>query len=175
MVSRLVKEKGLFEFLEAVKLIKENPKYSKNTTFTLVTIGANYLDNNIITILNNLREKKIIDFIYDAKNIIRIIRKSDCLVNPSYREGLSRSIMESMSQYKPILASNVPGCNNLVKNNYNGFLFKPRSSKSLLKALIKFIDLPSKKKVHMQINSGNFIKNFDERKVIVEYLKILNE
>lgn len=173
MISRLIEHKGLYEYLESISDIKKNNQHI-NINFTLVSFGKNYLNNKTNTLLETLKNKKLINFIFDPKNIILIIRKCDCLINPSYREGLSKSILEAMSQSKPVLSSNVPGCKELVKNNYNGFLFKSKSTNSLKKAIYKFIELPLFRKKKMQINSLNKVKNYDEKIVIKKYLDLLN-
>ena len=61
-----------------------------------------------------------IEYIENVNDIRNFIDKSDCVVLPSYREGLSRFLLEGMSMSKPILTTNVPGCKDLV--NQNGFL-----------------------------------------------------
>ena len=70
-------------------------------------------------------------------NIVPILNKMDCLVLPSYREGMSKSLMEGAAMGKILIASNVPGCKEIVKNNYNGFLCKPRNTESLINAVKK--------------------------------------
>ena len=62
------------------------------------------------------------------KNISDAIKKCNVVVLPSYREGLPRSILEGMAMGRAILVSNVPGCRETVKNNYNGFFLKPKNT-----------------------------------------------
>ena len=68
---------------------------------------------------------------------------------PSYREGLSRSILEAASLSLPILASNVPGCKELVQNNKNGYLFNVNNQNSIISAIEKILNLDNKKLVAM--------------------------
>ena len=63
------------------------------------------------------------------KNVEKLIGDSDCLVLPSYREGLSRSILEAMALSKPVITTNTPGCRDLIKNGVNGYLAKPKKFK----------------------------------------------
>ena len=62
----------------------------------------------------------------------------------SYSEGMSRSIMEAISSGRPVICSNIHGCKEMVVNNFNGFLIKPRSIKSIYIALNKFNNLTFK-------------------------------
>ena len=71
------------------------------------------------------------------------ISKIDCFVLPTfYGEGVPRSLLEAASMGKPIITTNHPGCKDVVKHNYNGFLVKPRSLEQLTSYMDKFINLP---------------------------------
>ena len=75
---------------------------------------------------------------------------------------------------KILIASNVPGCKEIVKNNVNGFLCKPRDTESLINAVKKVIKLNYKKKIEFMRNSKKLAKkNFDEKQVIDLYSKII--
>ena len=75
---------------------------------------------------------------------------------------------------KILIASNVPGCREVVKNNYNGFLCKPRSTQSLIHAVKKVIKLSKKKKIKFMKNNKQLAKSkFDENLVIDLYSKII--
>ena len=100
-----------------------------------------------------------IDFTND---VIKFIVNCDCFVLPSYREGTSRSLLEAASVGRPIITSDVAGCNNIVLENYNGYLCKPRNTTSLYKNLKKMINTDLNKREMMSINSRNLIeKKFD--------------
>ena len=65
------------------------------------------------------------------KKYFKILKNHGCIILPSYSEGMSRSIMEAIASSRPVICSNVYGCKEMVRNNFNGFLVKPRSSKSI--------------------------------------------
>lgn len=85
----------------------------------------NYIENNI-------KQGKI-NYIGFKENPISIVKKVDCIVLPSYREGWSRLLFEYIALSKPIITSIVPGCKELIINNLNGFLCDPKSSIDLAK------------------------------------------
>ena len=92
---------------------------------------------------------------------------------PSYREGLPRVILEALSE-RPVITSNVPGCNRIIKNNFNGILCNAKVI-FLKNAIDRFINLPKIKRKKMGINGRKFVENeFNEKKVIDSYLKIIN-
>ena len=163
--------KGLLEFLEAAKkIIKQNQ--NKNIFFNVI---GNIDHSNISSVSQNLtsvyKNNKKINFLGYKENIINYIQNSDCIVLPSYREGV---ILESLLLERPVIATNVPGCNRIIKNNFNGILCKAKSSNSLKNAMDKFINLSIEKRQRFGINGRKFVeKEFDERIVIKKYLKII--
>ena len=108
-------------------------------------------------------------------DVIRYITKSDCIILPSYREGSSKILLEAAAIGRPLIASDVPGCNNIVINNFNGFLCKPRDTNSLIDSIEKFIklDIVSRKKL-AQNSRKHIEENFDEKFVINQYLNDIN-
>ena len=95
---------------------------------------------------------------------------------PSYREGLSRSILEAASLSLPILASNVPGCKELVQNNKNGYLFNVNNQNSIISAIEKILNLDNKKLVAMGKKSRLLVsKNYSDEKVIKIYFEIIKK
>ena len=64
------------------------------------------------------------------KNIQRFMSKYSCIVLPSYREGLSRTLLEAGAQGIPAITSNVPGCNDIIQNKVNGLLCRPKVLKA---------------------------------------------
>lgn len=173
-IGRLLVHKGLLEFLEAAKkIIKQNQ--NKNIFFNVI---GNIDHSNISSVSQNLtsvyKNNKKINFLGYKENIINYIQNSDCIVLPSYREGLPRVILESLLLERPVIATNVPGCNRIIKNNFNGILCKAKSSNSLKNAMDKFINLSIEKRQRFGINGRKFVeKEFDERIVIKKYLKII--
>lgn len=159
--GRTIKEKGIIEFCECSLLINKN--YPEISFFVL---GFNNYDHlkkykNIIFLdSNRFDKKKYIDF--------------DCVILPSYREGLPKSLLEFGIQGVPSITTNVPGCNAIIKNGFNGFLCKSKSIDSLYFSIVEFINLPLTSRIKMSYNSRNFvIRNFNENLVIEKYLKIL--
>ena len=73
-----------------------------------------------------------------------------------------------------MITTNVPGCNRIIKNNFNGILCESKSSNSLIRAMNKFINLSSGERSKLAYNGRKFVeKNFDEKHVINKYLKII--
>ena len=166
-ISRVTKEKGIFEYLYAIKRFQlENNNSAK---FYIVKnfdknspVGLNFNELNYL-----IKELDIqVSFLNYDSNVKKLFNKFDILVFPSYREGASKTLMEACNFGKVILASDVAGCNNIVQNKKNGFLFKSRSDKALYKSFIKVLDNKKKLKVMIK-HSKNIAKyKFDEIKIL---------
>jgi len=140
MIARLIKDKGVVEYIEAIKIVKKSYPEVK-----FQFIGSLYLGNPTAISeeeLNQWIEDGIIDYLGTSDNMEQIISKSDCVVLPSYREGLSRVLLEAASMEKPIITTDVPGCKDVVDHGVNGFLCKVKDSQSLAQAMISMIELP---------------------------------
>jgi len=109
-----------------------------------------------------------------SNDIRKFIYWSNCVVLPSYREGTPRGLLEALSIGRPIITSNAVGCREVILNNKNGFITKIKDIDSVYLAFKKFHNLDLSSKVAMSKYSRKFVsKNFDEKKVISIYEKIL--
>ena len=171
-IGRLIKHKGIYELISAIKKVK---KLNSNIDFHI--LGSNDKNNSYPVpdkLLHLWIKNKYIKYFGFKKNIKPFLNKADCVILPSYREGMSRALLEAALNYKPLIASNVPGCKDLVKNNINGFLCRPKDTNSLANAINKFILLSKKQKLLFGINSRKLVvKNFDQKIVINKYLQVI--
>lgn len=163
--SRLIKDKGIREFIAASNKIKILYK-----NFVKIYI-VNFFDkNNISNIdLKDLKLNKNFEILKKTKNLKKYFKKVDCVVLPSYREGLPKTLAEAAAYKKILIATNVPGCKSIVKNNYNGFLCEAKNAESLFKCMKKVVNLNRKQKIYLQNNSRNISRQFDENIINQDY------
>lgn len=142
MFCRLIKQKGVREYFKAAEIIKK--KYNiKNVEFKL--IGDIDLNNpsSLSKYEINLWKKKNILRIYNhTDSIVREIFNSDIVCLPSYGEGMPASLLEALYLGRGIVATNVNGCKELVKINYNGYLVQAKNHVSLAKKFLNIINKP---------------------------------
>jgi len=155
-VGRLLKEKGLNELMLAIK----NHLYNYNDTLKIAghhdKKNPSSIDyEHFITECNN----SSIKYMGYVENIRILMEEVDCLILPSYREGLSNVILEALSMEVPVLASNVPGCKELIEDGLNGYLFEPKNVESINACLEKFSNLSVEKKIKMGYEGREFVKN----------------
>lgn len=174
-IGRIIKDKGFFELINAIKKIKRENKL--NINFNIIGNIDIYNPSSLsIEEFEKLKKLEIFQHYETTDKVNYFIEDSQCLILPSYREGCSKVIMEAMAIGRPIITTNVPGCNNLVKDEFNGFLVNPKDYKNLYSAIIKFHNLKYEKKLSMAKNSRNLIENnFDVNFVIKKYLDLINE
>ncbi len=140
-IGRLLRDKGIIELLEAFNQAK-----FKNKEVFLHIVGHIDEGNPAAVGLEELN-----DYISQNKHIIyqgstndprKFIADSDCIVLPSYREGLPRVNLEALAMAKPIITTNVAGCRDTVIHQHNGLIVEPKSVDSLKKALEQMVELP---------------------------------
>jgi glycosyltransferase involved in cell wall biosynthesis len=103
------------------------------------------------------------------------IAEADCVVLPSYREGISMILLESASMEKPIIASNVPGCRDIVEHGSSGYLCNVQDVYDLALKMEKMINLTDKERQEMGERGRDHIKReFDENIVLQKYLHTID-
>ena len=173
LIARMLEDKGIVEFYEAATIIK-----NKNPHVRFQLLGNVDLENPKGVALETLQQwnnSTIIEYIGYTKDIRKYVAESTCVVLPSYREGKGMTLIEAGSMKKPLIATNVEGCKDIVKDGYNGFLCEAKSSHSLANAILKILELSEDELKQMGDNSREFMKNnFDVKDVIEIYYSTLN-
>lgn len=175
-IGRLIKDKGIFEFLEAAKRIKEN---FQNVEFHVIgRLWDKNSDDQKITKeeMESWDDKGVIIY-HGRQNEVRpFLANADCFVLPSYREGISNVLLEASSMKIPMVTTDVTGCRDIVSEDFNGYLCKPKSVDDLERALIKMIQTPLEKRKELGENAREFVKsNFSKEQVISTYEKAMHE
>lgn len=134
-VSRLLKQKGLTYLIEALQKFNKESSISKLNLIVAGWIDPNNPDSFTEKEIEELKKVDRVHFLGRRSDIDQLISISDIATLPTfYREGTPRFLLEAMAMGKPILTTDMPGCNHLIKNNTNGYLAEPKDIESLLKA-----------------------------------------
>ena len=156
-ISRLIIDKGVMEFIEAAKIIKNKyPDVSFNIVGKLDASNSKSLNQDFFD--QHLKEN-VFNYFKFEKNILPFIQKSDCIILPSYREGASKILLESASVGRPLIAANVPGCNNIITDNFNGYLCKVKDYNNLAHYMEKMINLSHEERSDMGKNGRKIIED----------------
>jgi len=169
MAARLVREKGVFHFVEAASLLKE--KYP-HVEFVL---GGN-IDQNPSAITQEQLQKcsQQVNYIGYVEDMAEALKKASVFIYPSYyREGVPRSILEAMACGRPIITTDSIGCRETVVNGENGYLIRPKSTSALVDAIENFIKNPTLVKTFGYASRILCKKKFDIHEVNDQICRIL--
>ncbi len=173
MFCRLIEQKGVREFLNAAKYINEEKK-KLNSEFRLFgNIDLNNPSSLRKSELNFWKKKKYIKILKHTDLIDQEIIKSDIICLPSYGEGMPASLLEALYFSKGIITTNVNGCKEVVKNNYNGYIVPKKNHLSLAKKFLDIINNPYLIKYFGKNSKKYFEKKFSKNPYDKMY-KIIN-
>ena len=135
--SRLLYDKGFNEIVEALEILRKKKIYPK----TLILGDPDKSNRSSVdeSIIISMARKKKFHWINKVGNVIPYLQKSKISILPSYREGLPKSLLEAASCKLPLVATDVPGCREICKDNFNGILIPKKNSKSLSKGIEKLL------------------------------------
>ena len=174
LIARLIKDKGLIEYIEAAKIVSRN---NPNIEFGILGFEDTHNPTHIIKkdfeyMINDTN----ISYLGETDDVRAYIYNSNCVVLPSYREGTPKSLMEAMAMSKPIIATNVAGCIEVLEDNKNGYLCEVRNSQDLAKKMIKMINLQTSDRVSMgRFGLNKVSKEFDQNIINQKYISVINE
>lgn len=170
-IARLLREKGIFEFLKAAEQVKK-----KYPAVVFKVIGSFDTENPGALKRRELQyyiENNIIEYPGFVTNIKDWIKESSVFVLPSYREGVPRSTQEAMAMGRAVITTDVPGCRETVVEGKNGFLIPKWDVVALAKAMEYFIENPEEI-IRMGEESHKIaLEKFDGEKVNQRLLKII--
>jgi glycosyltransferase involved in cell wall biosynthesis len=170
-IGRLLKEKGIHDFIAAAQIVKE--KFPQ-TTFTVLG-GIDEANLGALTQgeLTQYIDQNVIDYPGHVENIAERIKQSHVFVLPSYREGIPRSTQEAMAIGRPVITTDVPGCRDTVIDGVNGFLVPKWNPQALAEKMIYFIEHPEQVRMMGDQSHKIAIEKFDAEKVNQRLLEIL--
>lgn len=173
-VGRLLKDKGLVEF---VKAAIEARSIVKSAEFWVIgeynPFNPNSVDKNDLL---DWIESRIIKYHGYERDVRKYLNKADVVVLPSYREGLPRAILEAMSMERPIITTDVPGCRDLVKNGWNGLLVPSKNIHQLAEAMVSMYNFNDEHRLLMGKNSRQLVlEKFDLNIILHAYDDLIEE
>jgi glycosyltransferase involved in cell wall biosynthesis len=175
MIARLIRDKGIYEYIKAIEIIKKRYP-NKLIEFQLLGESNSINQTAISTLeLEEWKNKNLINYLGVTDQVENFILKSHCIILPSYREGMPRSILEAFAIGRPVIVSDVPGCVDIVDHKTNGLICKVKSSEDLARKMISIMRISQDSRDKLAINGRKKIENFyDEKIVLKEYMRTIN-
>jgi glycosyltransferase involved in cell wall biosynthesis len=173
LISRLITDKGVFEFIEAVRKLKaagveahfqilgpKDPLHKRGIKLKTIDEWVN---------------SGLIEYLGTTEDVRTFIHQADCVVLPSYREGAPRTLLEAASSGKPIVATDVPGCHQVVVHNHNGLLCELRNSDDLADKMNSMATMDEQALQQMGENGRRKMElEFNEATVIEKYVQTIH-
>jgi len=171
-IGRMLKDKGALEFAEAASIVRR----SHDARFQM--LGS--LDDHPRAVpraaLSRFESEGSIQLLGSADDVRPFIGQADCVVLPSYREGLPRVLLEASAMGKPVIATDVPGCREALDDGATGLLCAVRSSRSLADAMIRMAGMaPDEREAMGARGRQKAEQQFSQERVVQAYLDALRE
>ena len=168
-VGRIMKDKGIEEFLSAAKVVKE--KYN-NMHFDIV--GS--MEEDYSAIINQFEKDGIIAYHGYKENTLTFYQNTHVLVLTSYHEGLSNVLLEASAVGRPSIGSNISGIKEIIEDRKTGYLIKPRCISDLIATMFHIIKFDHSNLEFMGQEASIKVKeNFDREKIVGKYIKLLKD
>jgi glycosyltransferase involved in cell wall biosynthesis len=173
MIGRLLKDKGTLEFQEAAAIVRRQFPQAR-----FLLLGgedprnpSRLLESELVS----LRCSPNVQLLSEREDVRSVIAESDVVVLPSYREGLPRSLLEGAAMGRALIATDVPGCRDVVEPGVNGLLVARADAMSLAGAMLHLAHSPQAIEAMGARARTLVVERFDEQKVIDNTLATYRE
>ena len=163
-----MKEKGIDELLTAFCFLHH--KYGSRVLLDVV----GFFEEAYREKLRQLTSLGIVIFHGFQKDPIPFYCNSDCVLLPSYHEGMSNVLLEAAAIGRPVISSDIPGCREAVLDKVSGYLCQPGNSQSLYQKMDAFMQLDEEHRILMGLAGRQHMEvHFDRRNVVAKTSQIL--
>ena len=172
LVARLLRDKGVVEYAEAARILRAE---GADARFRLL----GFLDVANRTSIGRAEVERwvaddLIDYLGHADDVRPAMRDADCIVLPSYREGMPRTLLEGAALAKPLVATDVPGCREIARAGVNALTCRVADARSLADAMRAMLSLPPAERVALGMAGRRIAETeFDEAVVADRYVDAL--
>ena len=169
LIARLLWDKGVAEYVEAARRVR---LHAPDARFQLL----GFLDVANRTAVSRADveawvSEGIVDYLGETDDVRPYIAAADCVVLPSYREGLPHTLLEAAAMARPLIATDVPGCRHVVEDGVNGFLCAVRDPASLAEAMGRMLRLGAEDRARLGASARAKVeREYDEQIVAGRYL-----
>ena len=167
--GRIMKEKGIDELIESAKKLKAEG-------YNFVLDMAGFFEDEYQTKIEKLQEEGIIAFHGFQDSLKEFYAKADCIVMPSYHEGMNNVILEGSSCGRAVIASDIPGCREAVEDGVTGFLCKSKDVETLYGAMKRFLELPRDERIKLgEAAREKMVREFEKHIVVEKIMNVLRK
>ena len=172
LIGRLLWDKGVGEYVEAARML--HARYPHARFQLLGPVGVDNPSAITQADIDGWLKEGVIEYLGEAHDVRPVIARADCVVLPSYREGVPRTLMEASAMGRPIVATDVPGCREVVDDGVTGLLCEVRNAQSLSAKLAQILEMSEGARREMGLRGRDkVVAEFDEALVIERYRQTL--
>ena len=174
LVSRMLRDKGVEEFAAAAKIVRQ---YLPAVQFQLLGPVDTKNPNSIpLARIMDWERNGLVQYLKETDDVRPYLGNADCIVLPSYREGVPHSLLEAAAMARPIIATDVAGCRDVVDHQSNGLLCKVRDAADLAEKMLAMLRLSDEQRLRMgAAGRDKVMAQFDENIVIAKYLSTIGQ
>ena len=174
LVARMLWDKGVGEYVQAARTVRA------------IHPGARFQLLGFLDVANPSAVPRaeieawvaegVVDYLGPTDDVRPCLGHADCVVLPSYREGVPRTLLEAAAMARPVITTDAPGCRDTVVDGKTGFLCRTADASDLAEKILRFIAMTPDARLAMGQYGRTFIeKNFDEQLVIQSYLNLVEK
>lgn len=162
LLSRMLWDKGIGEFVDAARLIRA--QHGANFARFVLVGDPDHDNRGSITKaqLNTWHNEGVIEWWGFHPNVVATLAQATISCLPSYREGLPKSLLESLAMGLPCIATDVPGCREAVVEDVNGYLVPARDADALAKAIVRLVKDKATQKLFGQASRTMAVQSFSK-------------
>jgi glycosyltransferase involved in cell wall biosynthesis len=173
LIARIIRHKGIYEFMRAAEILQQ-----KGLKVQCQLLGF-FDEGSPIAIsrrqVKEWQQKQLVQYLGDTDHVAPFIEKADCIVLPSYREGMPLSLLEGASMCRALIATDTPGCRAVIQDGINGYLCKNRDGADLAEKMEKYYHLSPEDKRKMGEAGRQLILRHFTREIVTDlYLDKIN-
>ena len=167
-ISRIMKEKGIDQYLDAAEEIKK--KYGNSVQFNV----CGFCEPEYNGKLQEEDNKDVVKYHGMIRDVAGFMGQMHCIIHPTYYpEGISNVLLEACATGRPIITTNRAGCREVVQDGLSGYMIPQKDTAALIKAIESFINLSRTEKKQMGLAARAFVEEHFDRQIVVE--KYVNE
>jgi glycosyltransferase involved in cell wall biosynthesis len=173
LAARMLWDKGVREFVEAAKLLKD-----ENRGLCFVLAGASDPGNPAAIgeeTLLGWQAAGLVEWLGHVDDMPALLASADVVVLPSYREGLPKSLIEAAACARPLITTDAPGCREVVKDGIDGLLVPIRDASALARAIARLQDDPALARKLGDAARAKALAEYDERRIVARTLDVYGE
>jgi glycosyltransferase involved in cell wall biosynthesis len=170
LIARIIRHKGIYEFAQAAEKL-----HRQGLAIRCQLLGVFDEDNPVAIHRQEVEEwekRNILIYLGQTDEVPLFIDQADCIVLPSYREGLPLSLLEGASMAKALIAADTPGCRTLIDDGVNGYLCRPKDGADLARKMEDYYHLPAAAKRQMGLaGREKVLRDFTREQILGVYLQ----